>query len=324
MRGWLSKPGANWWRGENGVKAGYRVLIFFALTYLAPITFGFFLGVLLRLLVHMVAIPHNMALPAHHLTPQMLKDSKYITSSAIVLFGALVELVTISLSVLIIAWLEGNTISSYFLSQKKRFKFFVFGFVCASAITLPFAVLLHFVHKNQPYIDPATIVVGIFLVLISCLMIGFSEELMFRGYIQKTLDSAISFWPALVISSVLFGAFHLSNLSTATVIHHPFIAFGYVFEHACMGVLLCVGLRQMGTLWWPIGFHAAWDFFLIAAKTGVGYNIMAPLHPIPNAHSSTFFIGLGFVIFGLFQLILAALLMFFKRAPRMVLAQNAA
>lgn len=320
MRGWLSKPGENWWRGETGVKAGYRVLIFFALTYLVPRTFGVFFG----LLAHMVAIQHNTTLPAHHLTPQMLQDRKYITSIAIAFVVALVELVTISLSVLIISWLEGKTVSSYFLSQKKRFKFFVFGFVCASAVTLPFAVLLHFIHKNQPYIDPSTIVIGVFLALISCLMIGFSEELMFRGYIQKTLDSAIGFWPALVISSVLFGAVHMSNLSAAMVIHHPFIAFGYVFEHACTGVLLCVGLRQMGTLWWPIGFHAAWDFVLLIATAKSGFDVTNPLQHIHEMHSGLMVLGLIFIVSGLPQLLLAALLVRVKRAPRVALAQNAA
>jgi membrane protease YdiL (CAAX protease family) len=81
--------------------------------------------------------------------------------------------------------------------------------------------------------------------------VGLFEETMARGYLQTRVSRAIGFWPAAVLLSVLFGAGHYSNTGeTATGL----IGAGTV------GLVFCYSLWRSGSLWWAIGFHAAWDW----------------------------------------------------------------
>ena len=81
--------------------------------------------------------------------------------------------------------------------------------------------------------------------------VGFTEELMIRGYPLFALSEGIGFWPAAILTSVLFGAGHLGNKGE-----------DYIGIAAAMlvGVVLAFSLRWTGTLWWAIGFHLSWDW----------------------------------------------------------------
>lgn len=82
-------------------------------------------------------------------------------------------------------------------------------------------------------------------------LVGLFEESLFRGYTQFTLASGIGFWPAAFIISGLFGASHLSNQGEGWVGALSVFAFG---------IFGCFALRRTGSLWWIIGFHAATDY----------------------------------------------------------------
>lgn len=83
------------------------------------------------------------------------------------------------------------------------------------------------------------------------LLVGVFEEFFFRGYLLFTLSSAMRFWPAALVMSLIFGAVHLRNQGE-----------GYVGALSVFltGVFLCFTLRRTGTLWFAVGFHAAWDY----------------------------------------------------------------
>jgi len=83
------------------------------------------------------------------------------------------------------------------------------------------------------------------------LLVGVYEEFFFRGYLQFTIASGISFWPAALITSVAFGAVHLRNPGEGPI--------GAVSVFVT-GMFLCFTLRRTGTLWFAIGWHAAYDF----------------------------------------------------------------
>ena len=51
--------------------------------------------------------------------------------------------------------------------------------------------------------------------------------------------------------SVAFGSMHLSNTGESPV---------GIFSAGAIGLLFCVSLWYLKTLWWAIGFHAAWDW----------------------------------------------------------------
>lgn len=83
------------------------------------------------------------------------------------------------------------------------------------------------------------------------LMVGFFEEFLLRGYTQFTLARQIGFWRAAVLLSALFGAAHMANAGEAWI---GALAAGFI------GLFFCLTLRRTGSLWFAVGFHAAWDW----------------------------------------------------------------
>ena len=93
-----------------------------------------------------------------------------------------------------------------------------------------------------------------FLVLwiIANLLIGFAEEVQFRGYIFATLTDGIGFWPAAILLSTGFGALHYFLKP-----HERWEDFA---STGLLGLFVCLTLRRTGSLAFAIGFHAAFDF----------------------------------------------------------------
>ncbi|QQA41286.1 CPBP family intramembrane glutamic endopeptidase [Pelagovum pacificum] len=105
---------------------------------------------------------------------------------------------------------------------------------------------------------------AILFILVNTLVVGFSEETMFRGVLFRTLWGRMSVWPAILVTSVLFGAVHVLN---------GFItgSFGNAMAQAvlagCSGILFVAILLRTGSIWVAIVYHALWDTatFLVVA-----------------------------------------------------------
>ena len=70
-------------------------------------------------------------------------------------------------------------------------------------------------------------------------------------WLQYTLYSGVGFWPATLITSLLFFAGHAGNPGeTAVGLFNVFVA----------GFALAIMLWRTGNLWFAVGFHAAWDW----------------------------------------------------------------
>jgi membrane protease YdiL (CAAX protease family) len=83
------------------------------------------------------------------------------------------------------------------------------------------------------------------------LIVGAQEELLFRGYLLRTLSDGLRFWPAAAISSLLFVRAHVGNEGESML---------GLFGVFVLGVMFCAIIWRTSTLWIAIGFHAAWDF----------------------------------------------------------------
>ena len=83
------------------------------------------------------------------------------------------------------------------------------------------------------------------------LFVGLFEEFTFRGYTLFTVSSGVGFWPAAVFLSFLFGAIHLGNAGEEWV---GGLAAGLI------GLWLALTVRRTGTLWLAIGFHLSFDW----------------------------------------------------------------
>jgi len=83
------------------------------------------------------------------------------------------------------------------------------------------------------------------------LAVALYEEFFFRGYSQFTLTRGTGFWPAALALSALFGWMHLGN---------PGEQWQGAIAAAAIGLFFCFTLRRTGSLWFAVGFHAAWDW----------------------------------------------------------------
>jgi membrane protease YdiL (CAAX protease family) len=81
---------------------------------------------------------------------------------------------------------------------------------------------------------------------------GIVEETLFRGVLLRQLEKLVGTWWALALTSILFGAVHLSNLDATWA-----GAIGITLE---AGILLGAAYLYTRRLWFAAGLHAAWNF----------------------------------------------------------------
>jgi membrane protease YdiL (CAAX protease family) len=86
---------------------------------------------------------------------------------------------------------------------------------------------------------------------IAFVAVGLFEEYWLRGYTQFTLTTGMGFWPAAFLLSCLFAGVHMGNPGETKV---------GLFQIVLIALFLCFTLWRTGTLWFAVGFHAAWDW----------------------------------------------------------------
>jgi len=122
------------------------------------------------------------------------------------------------------------------------------------------------------------------------LWVGFTEEGMLRGYVQRVttdgfrkLPGGWSFWASALLFSLVFASGHLGNPGENK--------FG-IFMVFIDGMAMCFSLWRTGDLWWAIGNHAAWDWgqtFLFGTPNSGFHGANALMHP--SFHGPLLFAG---------------------------------
>lgn len=84
-------------------------------------------------------------------------------------------------------------------------------------------------------------------------LVGWSEELLSRGYHLQTIASGLNLFWGVVISSAIFGLLHLGNPNATWMGALVIFLAGLFFAYAYLRT------RQ---LWLPMSIHFSWNFFL--------------------------------------------------------------
>jgi hypothetical protein len=79
-----------------------------------------------------------------------------------------------------------------------------------------------------------------------------SEELIFRGIVQRLIEERAGTWVALAVTAAVFGAIHLVNPNAT--------AWGAVAVAIEAGGLLGAAYVATRTLWLPMGLHLGWNY----------------------------------------------------------------
>ncbi len=92
------------------------------------------------------------------------------------------------------------------------------------------------------------------LAIVLFVLVGISEELLNRGYIQGLIRHHYGKTIAIAVTSLIFAAMHLAN---ANVLQSPWPLVNLMLA----GVLMGVAREVTGSLWAPIGIHFTWNLF---------------------------------------------------------------
>jgi len=154
--------------------------------------------------------------------------------------------------------------------SKKTWKDLAFGFVLSLAMAGAFTLGLYSLgvlqfegvawqslgdvpfHEGFVPIMGSMSVVTVALLLLETLLVGYWEELVFRGYVFQNMTEGIGLKLAIIVSCLLYGLIHAANPNATTLSSLIIVAFGF---------LRIYGYLATGQLWLSMGMHIGWNFF---------------------------------------------------------------
>jgi len=92
-------------------------------------------------------------------------------------------------------------------------------------------------------------------VLSTSFLIGFIEEIPYRGFILQKFEERVGFWMANLISSLLFLSIHLPGWISLHLFRADTVIFVFIF-----GVVMAIVFKFGKSLWGPIIAHSLNDF----------------------------------------------------------------
>jgi membrane protease YdiL (CAAX protease family) len=217
---------------SDGLRAGWSALLFVAIV----VALFVMLGAGIKLLhVH-------------------LPDRKAPLSPLWALVGEFVQAFLVLVATWIMARIEGQRLAVYGYAGRAKLVRFLFGLVWGFvALSSLVAVLwkTHLLAFDAGHLQGITAWKYGLAWLVMFFLVGLAEESLLRGYLQYTLTRGVGFWWGALLMSILFGALHGPNKGESPV---------GLFSAGAVGLVFCISLWYTGSLWWAIGFHAAWDW----------------------------------------------------------------
>jgi uncharacterized protein len=208
-------------------------------------------GILLFIVIFL-AIARGLGLLIHHFfhpnfNPAVLTPRMGLLSEGL-------QLLLIAIVTGVLALIERKSLFAYgYQGTARAVRFFsglAWGFICISALVLVLwkTGLLAF---DGQMLHGSTILRDAAAWAVVFLLVGICEESLLRGYVQYTMTRGIGFWWGALIFSFLFGFGHRGNPGESPV---------GLFAAGAIGLVFCLSIWYTGSLWWAVGFHAAWDW----------------------------------------------------------------
>ena len=240
--------------GADGLRAGWSVLLF-------------------ALLVFVLAWAAKTVL-SHTLPSQksMIGNSKEMPVS-VTLIGEWVFFLTAALAAFLVSLVEHRSFGSYGIGPLRphRLQQFGLGAVFGFGLLSLLVAVLHYTGLlawNGVLLHGSEIAKWGGLWFLAFLGVGCMEEFLTRGFLQFTLArgvagiagamgasgrnrKVIGFWVVALFFSLLFGLGHKGNPGESPI---------GLASAGLIGLVFAFSLWRTGSLWWAIGFHAAWDW----------------------------------------------------------------
>jgi len=153
-------------------------------------------------------------------------------------------------------WIDGKSFVSLGLQWNARaasdlvFGFLLSGLMAGSVFAA--MVVLGFIENVQVTVDLWAALSLIAIPLLTMALVGFWEELVFRGYVLQNMAEGMGMQTAIIISCLLYGLLHAMNPNAGILSSAIIVLFGF---------LRIYGYLCTGQLWLSIGMHTGWNFF---------------------------------------------------------------
>jgi membrane protease YdiL (CAAX protease family) len=239
--------------GADGLRAGWSLLIFIAI-FAALIQSMTYIGHA----THLLPPRPPKGAPARPMTPLRT----LVTESIPFLLTVLVTW--------IMSKIEKRPNSVYGLGGQRKLPHFIagmaWGVTCLSLLVLTLWKTGLLVIDARLLFGGEALRYGA-LWLLSFIVVAMLEEYLTRGYLLFTLtrglaaiyqwlfktrhSTALGFWTAAILLSLLFGLGHGSNPGESPI---------GLLSAGLASLVFCLSLWRTGSLWWAIGLHATWDW----------------------------------------------------------------
>jgi membrane protease YdiL (CAAX protease family) len=265
--GHSTPPNTSAFIGPLGLRAGWSISIFLAITFILASLFGFLAfaasGHLSQKLAQQRSAhqTHEQPRPATTKAPALIHATDFTLNDGSIFIALL-------FSTFILSLIERRSFTVYGINLRTLPNFLpgaLTGLVALSLLVFTLRALHLLVFDSRLLFGRAIYASGASW-LLACLCVGLMEEYLTRGFLQYTLTRgllglarrisplharAAAFSLAALIMSLVFGAGHLNNAG-----ENPM---GLVMVFLA-GILFSYTLWRTGSLWWAIGFHCTWDF----------------------------------------------------------------
>jgi len=258
-------PGRSiWYRifvGPRGVRAGWKVLIFFLLVALIAVC------------LHPLSRLHGKMNPKVPMPAGPILFDEFTSALAVVIATAVMA-----------KWIDRKPWAYFGMPLRNAFRssFWIGSAIGLGALSLQLEIMHLAGWFEFGTIDLHGVAILKYGVVWALMFFftGVTEEGVLRGYVQRVTTDGLSrlpggwsFWVSALIFSVMFGAGHLGNPGENK--------FG-IFMVFVDGMTMCFSLWRTGDLWFAIGNHAAWDWgqsFLFGTPDSGVYFQHALMHP---------------------------------------------
>lgn len=218
--GWLRRP------EDSRLRAGWRILAFLGIFYglALPVLFG-----LRAVLEFPKSSPWVVVIIALTATPAVYLARRFIDRKDVVSLGLKVDRRAVA-DVLFGFMLSGLMMAAIFSAM----------------------VALGYVDNVRVAFTGLDLVRMLTSSLLVMALVGFWEELVFRGYVLQNMAEGLGMQKAILISCLLYGLLHAMNPNAGLLSTAIIVLFGY---------LRIYGYLATGQLWLSIGMHTGWNFF---------------------------------------------------------------
>jgi hypothetical protein len=138
--------------------------------------------------------------------------------------------------------------------------FIMMGVIYLAMVALGWSKFESFAWQRESGVSVLLSALSIFGLFV---LVGWNEELLFRGYHLQTIASGLNPTWGVILSSVLFGLAHGGNPGASWI---SMATAGIFFA----GLFLAYGYVRTRQLWLSIGLHIGWNFF---EGTGFGFPV---------------------------------------------------